>query len=246
MMMLLLLLSLLYGFVIVVHAFSPALSLPAIRSTANTGVAVVLTSSLWKLHAAADAEDDEDEDEDALTDDSSLGDWRKFRASLIDAGLPTIATSQSTGDSPAGEAKQQRKTQATRKSVAAQNEALLEQQSQALALEYKTGVWCHVIQEPEVGGLLCRMPLEAELYHGSSSSTSSSASSTSSSSSSSSATESSYWKDKLRLMVSLENDNGNITTTATSILLAASSTTASQQLDDDSDDEATTEAKVKQ
>ena len=56
----------------------------------------------------------------------------------------------------------------------------MEQQNQALAQEYKSGVWAHTIQWPEVGGLLARMPLEAELFKGASGG---------------------YWKDKLTLMM---------------------------------------------
>jgi hypothetical protein len=262
-----------------VQAFSSSpLSLPhkvdpnkIIRRTIfHPSFAELVATPSWILYAVpanddnGDDDDDEDEDE-ALLDDTALGDWRKFRASLIDAGLPTISSPSASSDasdsaisssSPTTEetTQQQPKTAAAaasaetrrRKSVAAQNEALLEQQSQALAQEYRTGVWAHIIEEPEVGGLLCRMPLEAELYHGSTTSTSSSTSSSSSVSSSSSTTgsdEGSYWKDKLRLMVSLENDKGNITT-ATSALLAASS--SKQQLDDNDSDEAATAAKVKQ
>jgi hypothetical protein len=259
-----------------VHGFS-LLSLPTrwtkIYVPAKTSVK--FPSPIRKLYASAPADDedeedeeDEDDEDDSLMDDSSLlGDWRKFRASLIDGGLPITtsapisSSSDDSSDSSNGDTSTQetkpgkqpaKKTTAAatttkRKSVAAQNEALLEQQSQSLALEYKTGVWCHVIQEPEVGGLLCRMPLEAELYHGSSSSstTSSTSSSSATSASSASSTESSYWKDKLRLMVSLENGNGNITS-ATSALLASTTSTQLDSDDDSMDDEATTEAKVKQ
>ena len=87
--------------------------------------------------------------DDEEIDDSSLGDWRKFRASLIDGGLP-------------GSTEQKEKP--SKKSVAEKNEELLAQQNEKLAEEYRSGVWAHTVGQPEVGGLLCRMPLEAELY----------------------------------------------------------------------------------
>ena len=139
------------------------------------------------LHAAAasnnnnnnnsdddDLEDDEDEDAPAL------GDWRKFRATLIAQEKPSTASAAA---------------------VAPQNQALLQQQNQALAAEYQAQVWAHTIGQPEVGGLLCRLPLEAELYHGGTATSSSSTS---------------FWKDKLSVMVQLEkkgdktdDDNNN-------------------------------------
>jgi hypothetical protein len=36
-----------------------------------------------------------------------------------------------------------------------------------LAQEYLNGVWAHDTSSPEVGGLVCRMPLELEIYRGS-------------------------------------------------------------------------------
>ncbi|KAL7462971.1 hypothetical protein ACHAXS_003347 [Conticribra weissflogii] len=57
------------------------------------------------------------------------------------------------------------------KSVSKKNEQLLRGQNEALAEEYLNGVWAHESSIPEVGGLVCRMPLEAEIYRGSRQST---------------------------------------------------------------------------
>lgn len=129
------------------------------------------------LHAAPNDDDDGDEDDDEEGDlDSSLGDWRKFRAALIDGGLPgEQETTSSNKDS-----------KKERKAVAEKNEALLAKQNEKLAEEYRSGVWAHTLGQPEVGGLLCRMPLEAELYLGKSGG---------------------FWKEKLDVMLSLESDS---------------------------------------
>lgn len=68
-----------------------------------------------------------------------------------------------------------------RKTVAKENERLLEQQNAELAKEYKQEVWAHLIAEPEVGGLICRMPIEGELYWGTG-----------------------FWKDKLDTLLSID------------------------------------------
>lgn len=138
---------------------------------------------LQPLHAAGtgnnedETDEDEDGDEEELNADS-LGDWRKFRASLIDGGLPS--DKPKTVDSSSSS-----KKLSSKKSVAAKNEELLAKQNQALAEEYRTGVWAHKISQAEVGGLLCRMPLEAELYLGK---------------------RKSYWKEKLNIMLRLEKE----------------------------------------
>ena len=55
------------------------------------------------------------------------------------------------------------------KSVSKRNEELLVSQNADLAEEYirDGGAWAHATAVPEVGGLVCRMPLEAEIYRGS-------------------------------------------------------------------------------
>lgn len=126
------------------------------------------------------SKEDDDEDDDEYIDDSSLGDWRQFRANLATSGISTQAgddgegdtnsktdegasdstppaTTSSTSTDAAGNARQ-------RKSVSKRNESLLKSQNAELYKEYETGVWAHEAPAPEVGGLLCRLPLEAEIY----------------------------------------------------------------------------------
>lgn len=131
-----------------------------------------------------DNDDDDDDDDDYSIDDASL-DWRKFRASLIDEGLPGEVTSQKDGKISDSTTNAEDKKK-TRKSVAVQNEKLLEEQNAQLAEEYKTGIWAHTVPQAEVGGLLCRMPLEAELYLGN---------------------DGGYWKQKLDLMLTDAGDD---------------------------------------
>jgi hypothetical protein len=51
------------------------------------------------------------------------------------------------------------------KSVSKRNKELLSTQNVALAEEYsRGGVWAHESGVLEVGGLVCRMPLEGEIY----------------------------------------------------------------------------------
>ena len=129
-------------------------------------------------------DDMDDDDDDEETPD--LGDWRKFRASLIqqetaeeedmmldesvpsDTATPSSSSSSTTNNN--NNPQQASSSSSTHKSSKtkpnnALNEALLAQQNQALADEYRQGVWAHVTTEPEVGGLLARLPLEAQLYY---------------------------------------------------------------------------------
>uniref|UniRef100_A0A7S4EPX1 Uncharacterized protein n=1 Tax=Pseudo-nitzschia australis TaxID=44445 RepID=A0A7S4EPX1_9STRA len=110
-----------------------------------------------------------DDDSDEYIEDADLGDWRSFRKTLVDQGIsydttedgyldtdaeksetPTISNTGSSTDRP--------------KSVSKANEELLEKQSETLAKEYKDGVWAHEASFAEIGGLVVRMPLEAEIY----------------------------------------------------------------------------------
>ena len=136
----------------------------------------VLRSKLFAAASDSDQDDDEDDDDDDEGIDLDVGDWRKFRASLIDSGLPGGSS----------EDDDRKKEQKSKPSVAKENEKLLEAQNKELAKEYQSGVWAHVVAEPEVGGLLLRLPLEAELYLGSSGG---------------------YWNEKLKAMLSLELSN---------------------------------------
>jgi len=47
--------------------------------------------------------------------------------------------------------------------VAPQNEELLREQNEELWREYYGGAWAHASPGPEAGGLICRMPLQAQL-----------------------------------------------------------------------------------
>jgi len=51
-----------------------------------------------------------------------------------------------------------------KKSISKENEAMLKSQSETLVEEYTDGIWAHEISQPEVGGLVIRMPLEVEIY----------------------------------------------------------------------------------
>jgi len=132
--------------------------------------AVTTTRPTTRLYASSD---DEIEDDDIS--DVDLGDWRKFRASLINNGI-------STGDEEIKTEKRQKPR------VAEQNEQLLEEQNAILAEEYRSGAWAHTTGEPEVGGLLCRMPLEAELFYG----------------------ETGYWKEQLMEMLQKTKKEENL------------------------------------
>eukprot|EP00573_Skeletonema_grethae_P013512 CAMPEP_0201695040 /NCGR_PEP_ID=MMETSP0578-20130828/7108_1 /ASSEMBLY_ACC=CAM_ASM_000663 /TAXON_ID=267565 /ORGANISM="Skeletonema grethea, Strain CCMP 1804" /LENGTH=484 /DNA_ID=CAMNT_0048180815 /DNA_START=159 /DNA_END=1613 /DNA_ORIENTATION=+ len=124
-----------------------------------------------------------DEDEDDYIDEDSLGDWRSFRMNLANSAASSTSTSSSTIDGIDLLEESSKKTTTTTsedvpsssstraesrpKSVSKQNELLLSAQNSALAEEYINGVWAHESSIPEVGGLVCRMPLESEIYRGS-------------------------------------------------------------------------------
>ena len=130
------------------------------------------------------------DDDDDYIDEDSLGDWRSFRMNLANnpAGVSEASTSSSSIDgidlsSEDASSKTITSESATSsdtatttsssssqrpKSVSKQNEQLLSAQNSALAEEYINGVWAHESSIPEVGGLVCRMPLESEIYRGSS------------------------------------------------------------------------------
>lgn len=123
------------------------------------------------------------DDDDDYIDEDSLGDWRSFRMNLansVASGDSSTASSsiidgidlsddsvssQSTENSTTNNNDQGSPKRP--KSVSKQNEELLSAQNSALAQEYLNGVWAHDTSSPEVGGLVCRMPLELEIYRGS-------------------------------------------------------------------------------
>jgi hypothetical protein len=127
-------------------------------------------------------------DDDDYIDEDSLGDWRSFRMNLANSAdeATTTTTSSSIDGIDLSEDESSSKTitsessssstitntdntssQRRPKSVSKPNEQLLSAQNAALAEEYLNGVWAHESSIPEVGGLVCRMPLESEIYRGS-------------------------------------------------------------------------------
>jgi hypothetical protein len=163
--------ALLFSLLAVTDAFSTVSSRSSIGST-TTSFHNGCTLPFRRAVILRATDDDDDDDEEEI-DDASLGDWRKFRASLIDGGLPGSTAVEKEKEKP-------------RKSVAEKNEELLAQQNAKLAEEYRAGVWAHTVGQPEVGGLLCRMPLEAELYY----------------------SGTGYWKEELDLMLSMDKMDG--------------------------------------
>jgi hypothetical protein len=97
--------------------------------------------------------------------------WREFRANLISGGLKVtseedggggvVDEAAAVGDGSSGSAS----SSYGRQSVAPANEELLKKQNAALYAEYLDGVWAHESFSPfpEVGGLLVRQPLQAQL-----------------------------------------------------------------------------------
>ena len=118
--------------------------------------------------------------DDVEESEFQLEDWRKFRASLIAKEAATSENDDEQGDYETTSEKKT-STDLKRKTVAEQNELLLEKQNAELAKEYKKEAWAHVIAEPEVGGLICRMPIEGELYWGTG-----------------------FWKEKLDTLLSID------------------------------------------
>lgn len=124
--------------------------------------------------------EDEDDDDDDYIEDTDLGDWRSFRNTLVGSGISYESTEEgylgddTEKDENGNDAKGSQSPNAVDaskgssnvrpKSVSKANEELLEQQSEILAKEYKEGVWAHEASFAEVGGLVVRMPLEAEIY----------------------------------------------------------------------------------
>ncbi|MGK3756729.1 MAG: hypothetical protein ACI8RD_009043 [Bacillariaceae sp.] len=131
------------------------------------------------------------EDEDEYIDDADLGDWRSFRRTLVDSGISFesveegyLDTDLDKKDSSSSSSSSDSTMSTTRnkedvfdvvdaskgssvdrpKSVSKANEDLLKQQSSSLAKEYKDNVWAHESTIAEVGGLVVRLPLEAEIY----------------------------------------------------------------------------------
>jgi len=112
---------------------------------------------------------DNDYDNEEEINPSNLGDWRTFRMNLAESGLPTkprgtLPTEMpSRSDNLPSDMKQNNAMKP--KSVSKENENILKVQNKKLADEYLSGVWAHSTPTPEVGSLVCRLPLEAEIHH---------------------------------------------------------------------------------
>ena len=141
-------------------------------------VKIISTDRLHRYYMTSNDDDDDD-----YIDEESLGDWRSFRMNLANSAAASTSTSASIIDGiDLSEDSSTSKITTTTddddttsstaaperpKSVSKQNELLLSAQNSALAEEYINGVWAHESSIPEVGGLVCRMPLESEIYRGS-------------------------------------------------------------------------------
>ncbi len=121
------------------------------------------TTMLMGSAFAKDDNDDDDDDDDYI-DDSALGDWRTFRSTLVGNGL---SSESSTNE------KQEEKKESQQEGVGGKedtadaispNVELLFAQSDQLAEEYLSGAWAHESPGVEIGGLVVRLPLEAEIY----------------------------------------------------------------------------------
>jgi len=126
-------------------------------------------------------DNDDYDDDDEYIDDSDLGDWRSFRKTLVDSGISYETAEEGYLDADAEKNKATKPSVETGEnfdavdaskgssierptSVSKANEELLATQSETLAKEYKGGVWAHESGFAEVGGLVVRLPLEAEIY----------------------------------------------------------------------------------
>ena len=99
----------------------------------------------------------------ALTMDApSPAEWREFRAKLISGGIKITTTEDGAGEEVAAQTVEERPDEERVRPVAPANEALLRDQNEGLWQEYINGAWAHP-SPPEAGGLLCRLPLQAEL-----------------------------------------------------------------------------------
>mmetsp|Transcript_627 Transcript_627/g.1010 ORF Transcript_627/g.1010 Transcript_627/m.1010 type:complete len:472 (+) Transcript_627:42-1457(+) len=110
-----------------------------------------------------DDNDDDDDDDDGYISDEELGDWRTFRSTLVGNGLssPSLTDASEEGNSEGGNIS--KSEEAKEKKVSA-NVELLFSQSDRLGEEYLSGAWAHEAPDVEVGGLVVRLPLEAEIH----------------------------------------------------------------------------------
>jgi hypothetical protein len=125
-------------------------------------------STAASSNSNSDKEPEEDEKDDPddlwamLNANQRLGDWRAFRRNLVTNG----ANSSNNNKWSSRAATTTASTSKSRGELGCtKNLIVLEKQNAVLAQEYKTQLWAHEIATPEVGALLLRMPLEAELVH---------------------------------------------------------------------------------
>ena len=99
----------------------------------------------------------ESEEEDDLPP-VVLGDWRAFRARLVEGGLPVVGEADSATSNATKLSKPKAKLDEA-------NVALAKSQSLVMAAELSDpgAVWAHEVSSPEVGCLLIRLPLEAAI-----------------------------------------------------------------------------------
>ena len=163
-------------------AFQPTTTKWTIRQTTQTPTISVSQADTCRLRMIQNSgDDDDDDDDDEYIEETDLGDWRSFRKTLVDSGisyetaeegyLDTDAEKNGTTDSSVETGGDFDVIDASKgssierpTSVSKANEELLATQSETLAKEYKGGVWAHESGFAEVGGLVVRMPLEAEIY----------------------------------------------------------------------------------
>lgn len=110
-----------------------------------------------------DGYDDDDDDDDEYISDDALGDWRKFRSTLVGNGLSSPSLSdpiENKNDEEGGKSKPEE----SKKEKVSANVELLFSQSDKLGEEYLSGAWAHEAPDVEVGGLVIRLPLEAEIH----------------------------------------------------------------------------------
>ena len=158
-----------------VHAFQPispfsgsrqasATLFPTPKSCCDFELESFNTQSVLKMSI-----DDDDDDDEYISDDE-LGDWRTFRSTLVGNGLSSpedIDTTNKEENTEGGDdivAVESNKKE--EKQNVSPNVELLFSQSDELAEEYLSGAWAHEAPHVEVGGLVIRLPVEAEIYRG--------------------------------------------------------------------------------
>lgn len=121
----------------------------------------------------------EHSNEEELDTKEILGGWRSFRLALMESGLPTQTTECTIQQvTPKGGSlpprRNRRKSSSDNshvikksrrpKNISLKNLCLLKKQNLPLAREFMNEVWSHEISQPEVGGILCRLPLQMQLW----------------------------------------------------------------------------------